>query len=60
MDYIESKYKVKTFRKTSSNDLERDLQNFIIENKVTNIVSFNVTTQNSVGVDYLIGILIYR
>ena len=60
MDYIETKYKIKTFKKTSHVDLERELNNFIVNNTVADIVSFNVTTQNSVGVDYLIGILIYR
>ena len=60
MDYIETKYKIKTFKKTNHGDLERELNNFIVNNTVADIISFNVTTQNSVGVDYLVGVLIYK
>lgn len=60
MDYVESKYQIKTFRKTSHIDLERELKEYIKNNRVSDIISFNVTTQSSVGVDYLIGVLIYR
>lgn len=60
MDCVERPYRVKSFKKMTSVELEKDLERFINANKVTEIVSFNTTSFNSVGTSYLIGVLIYR
>lgn len=60
MDCIVSNFKVKTFNKMTSKELEKEMQDFIIFNTVREIVSFTTTTVSSVGGDRIIGILIYK
>ena len=60
MDYGDSKFKVKTFTKVNSKELERELQDFIKINFIKEIVSFNVTSIGTVGGDKLVGVLIYK
>lgn len=60
MECNDSKFKVRTFSKLTSKELEEELQGFIKGNNVEEIVSFTTTTISSVGVDKIIGVLIYK